>query len=206
MAKEGFYFYLPFVAAAVVFFWLYSRNPQMNYVYLAASFFIFGSLLLLFFRDPERKVPEGDDVIVSPADGKVVAIEEHDSILQISIFLSIFNVHINRIPVSGEVKRVEHKSGKFIAAFNPEASEVNERSEVEIITDRGTVKVHQIAGILARRVICRLENSQVVSKGDRFGLIMFGSRVDLFLPLSVKLEIKIGQQVKGAKSIIGRFV
>ncbi len=206
MAKEGFYFYLPFVILTAVFFFLFYRNYDINYTYWAVAFFMFGNLLLLFFRDPQRKIPEGDDIVVAPADGKVVSIEEHDGYRQISIFLSIFNVHVNRVPMAGRVNRVKVKPGKYLAAFNKQASEVNQRTEIDFETDRGQVRVHLIAGILARRIKCRVSESQTVKKGDRLGLIMFGSRVDLFIPLEVKVDINIGDKVKGAKTIIGRFV
>jgi len=205
MAKEGLYFFLPFLVIAVIFFYLFGRSLNMTYIHLGVVSFIFGCLIMLFFRDPERKLPQGDNLIVSPADGKVVKIESKSDMKVISIFLSIFNVHINRVPVSGVVHRLKYQKGKFKAAFSKEASDINERFEIEIKTDKGNVITHQIAGVLARRVVCRLREGQSVKIGDRFGLIRFGSRVDLFLPLSAELEISKGQRVKGAKTIIGRL-
>ena len=205
MAKEGLYFFLPFLIIAIVFFYLFDGSLNMIYIRFGAASFIFGCLIMLFFRDPERKVPPGDDLIVSPADGKIVNIEKNNDMKVVSIFLSIFNVHINRVPVSGIVHRLKYKKGKFKAAFNKEASDINERFEIEIITDKGNVIVHQIAGVLARRVVCRLREGQTVKIGDRFGLIRFGSRVDLFLPPSAEVEVAKGQRVKGAKTVIGRL-
>jgi len=206
MAKEGLYFFLPFLVIAAIFFYLFDRSLNMTYIHLGIASFIFGCLIMLFFRDPERKLPEGDNLIVSPADGKIVGIENRSDMQVISIFLSIFNVHVNRIPVSGVVHRLKYKKGKFKAAFNKEASDINERFEIEIKTDKGNVIIHQIAGVLARRVVCRLREGQTVKVGDRFGLIRFGSRVDLFLPLSAELEVAKGQRVKGTKTVIGRLI
>jgi len=205
MAKEGFYFFLPCLLIAAFFFYLFKHDPDMDYIYIGLAFFILGNLLLLFFRDPERKIPEGDDLIVSPADGRVLIAEETGDNLLVSIFMSVFNVHINRAPVTGIVERLDYKPGKFKAAFKKDAADVNERFEIEIKTDKGNIVMHQIAGVLARRVVCRLKKGQQVTKGERLGLIRFGSRVDLFLPASVKLEVHKGQRVKGGKSIIGRF-
>jgi phosphatidylserine decarboxylase len=205
MAKEGIFFYLPYVVLAFVFIYIIGRLPNMIWVYLGIGSFIFGCLLMLFFRDPDRPIPEGDDLIVSPADGKIMSIEKSGEMNVVTIFLSIFNVHINRIPVTGTVRRLKYKRGRFKAAFNSEASSLNERFEIEISTDKGNVIVHQIAGIIARRVVCRLQEGQSVKTGDRFGLIRFGSRVDLFLPLASEIDVKIGQRVKGAKTVIGRL-
>ena len=148
------------------------------------NFFIFGNLVLLFFRDPERKIPQEEGIIISPADGKIMLIEEVAGHRLVSIFMSVLNVHINRVPVSGTVVRLDYKPGKFKAAFNREAIDINERFEIEIKSDNGNVVMHQVAGVLARRIVCR---------------------VDLFLPSSVKVEVTKGQKVEGGKTIIGRF-
>jgi len=206
MAKEGLCFFLPFLIIAVIFFFLFNSSLNMTFIHLGVASFIFGCLIMLFFRDPERKVPSGDNLIVSPADGKVVNIENNNDMKVVSIFLSVFDIHINRIPVAGVIRRLKYKKGKFKAAFNKEASDINERFEIEIKTDKGNVIVHQIAGVLARRVVCHLQEGQAVKTGDRFGLIRFGSRVDLFLPLSTELEVAKGQRVKGASTIIGRLI
>ncbi|MCP4581358.1 MAG: phosphatidylserine decarboxylase [candidate division Zixibacteria bacterium] len=205
MAKEGIFFLIPFLIIALVFFYLFDDSRNMSWIYLGIGSFTLGCMLMLFFRDPDREIPEGDDLIVSPADGKIVGIEKSGDSNVITIFLSVFNVHINRVPVSGIVKRLKYRRGKFKAAFNSEASSLNERFEIEISTDKGNVTVHQIAGLIARRVVCRLNEGQSVSKGDRFGLIRFGSRVDLFLPLSAQIDVKKGQHIKGALTVIGRL-
>ena len=205
MAKEGFYFFLPFVALMALCFYLYYITLHFNYIYAGIIIFFVGDLVLLFFRDPQRKIPDGDGLIVSPADGRVLFVEQKKDHYFISIFMSVFNVHINRVPVTGVVKRLDYRPGKFKAAFKKDAADINERFEIEIKTDKGNVTMHQVAGLIARRVVCRLKNGQNVTKGERLGLIRFGSRVDLFLPLTAKIEVKQGQKVKGAKNIIGRM-
>ena len=198
MAKEGLVFYLPFLLLTAFFFYLFYHSSDVDYAYWGVAIFMFGNLVLLFFRDPERKIPEGGDLIVSPADGKILMAEKIGDIYRVSIFMSIFNVHINRIPATGVIVRVEYKPGRFKAAFNENAGDINERFEIDIKTDRGNIVMHQIAGVVARRVVCRLRRDQRVNKGERFGLIRFGSRVDLFLPSNVTLDVRKGQKVKGA--------
>ena len=205
MAKEGFAFFLPFVAITVIFFYLFNRQPRMIYIYLGVASYILACLFVLFFRDPQRNIAKGEDLIVSPADGKILSIEKQDGQVRLTIFLSIFNVHVNRVPVDGKVIGVRYKPGKFLAAFKKEASDVNERFEIDILTDKGKVTVHQIAGILARRVVCRLSEGQYVARGQRFGLIRFGSRVDLFMPEKTELFVKVGNKVKGGETVIGKL-
>jgi len=205
MAREGLFFFIPFFILAVACFYIFQRRPDMNYIYAGVIFFAIACCLLLFFRDPERKIPSDDDLILAPADGKIVSLKIDSKGVSIGIFLSVFNVHINRIPVDGTIARVEYKRGKFLAAFKNSASEVNERYEIEIQTNKGLVEVHQIAGILARRVVCRLQDKQDVKAGERFGLIRFGSRVNLFLPPDTQIEIQEGDRVTAGETIIGRF-
>ncbi|MCD6163051.1 MAG: phosphatidylserine decarboxylase [candidate division Zixibacteria bacterium] len=206
MAREGFIFFLPFVVIAVIFFYLFNRYTNMAFIYLGVISFVLACAFILFFRDPVRKIPAGDDLIVSPADGKILNIVDTGDQTVITIFLSILDVHINRIPVNGKVVRLKYKPGKFLAAFREAASDVNERFEIEISTDKGNVTVHQIAGVLARRVVCRLKDNQTVVKGDRFGMIRFGSRVDLFIPGSSRVDVKKGDKVKGGETIMGKLL
>jgi len=205
MAREGLYFALPFILLAGLFFYLFQDSPRMNLVYLAVSSLIIAFLLMLFFRDPDRRIPEGDGLVVSPADGKIISIERRADFFVVSIFLSLFNIHINRAPVDGIVTRVKYKPGKFRPAFQKRAAELNERFEITLKADKHTVNVHQVAGILARRVVCRLIEGQQVRRGERFGMIRFGSRVDIMLPLNTSLEVQEGQRVKGGSTIIGRL-
>ena len=213
IAREGWPFVIgSFIMTAVLFAgWYLSDNIWL----LSTTFFaIMVTLYMaLFFRDPSRKIPEGDGILVSPADGFVVGISEipdHHFLkapaIQVCIFLTVFDVHINRIPVAGRIEYINYKTGKFLSAFKEEASEVNEQTEVGLITESGVkIAFKQIAGLIARRIICKLKVGQSCATGERYGLIRFGSRVDLILPLGTKIEIKKGQHVKGGVTIIGRL-
>jgi phosphatidylserine decarboxylase len=205
MDRQGLYFSLPIAILSLLFLWLFNRTPSVIFVFLFAGGFLLACLVGLFFRDPERKIPQGDDLILSPADGTVQRIKSVNGQIIISIFLSIFNVHVNRIPVAGNIKRVVHKSGRFLAAFREDASDINERNEIEIENPGGNITVHQIAGVLARRVVCRVKEGQIVKAGDRFGLIRFGSRVDLYLPEAISIQVVKGQRVKGGLTVIGKW-
>lgn len=173
---------------------------------------VFGILLLFvtyFFRDPEREIPSDTNVVVSPADGKVVEIvTEKDPILgksfkRISIFLSVFNVHIQRMPISGKIEKVLYNQGKFLAAFNHKASLDNEQNTILISNGKTHVLVKQIAGLIARRLVCWVQSGDKLEKGQRFGLIRFGSRVDLFLPENSRITVAIGDRVEGGSSVMG---
>jgi phosphatidylserine decarboxylase len=175
---------------------------------------IFAVFNMSFFRDPERKIPDNPDAIVSPADGKVVLIEKVNEkeffnmdVMRVSIFLSVFNVHVNRSPISGKVEHFAYKVGAFLQAFRKEASVENEQTAIGIIDDKNRkVMFTQIAGILARRIICRLREGHQTSVGDRMGMIRYGSRVDVyFRENEVDLSVKINDRVKGGESIIGVF-
>ena len=176
---------------------------------LTAVFFVFH---FFFFRDPERNIPEGKKVIISPADGKIIKISEveenkylHGKVLMVSIFMSIFNVHVNRIPVSGKVEYLEHKAGKFKAAFNDKSSELNEQSLIGIKTSQTKILFKQIAGLIARRIVNNLKIGDEVQCGERFGMIKYGSRLDVFLPLSTKINVRINERVKAGETIIGEL-
>lgn len=165
-----------------------------------------------FFRDPERKIPAGDNLILSPADGKVIKIDEVDEplylkgkALRVAIFMSVFNAHINRNPVAGKVEFVEHKNGQFLAAFADTAPDVNERTEIGVHTKYGKLFFVQIAGLIARRIVCRLKTGDEVKAGERFGMIKYSSRVDLFLPLNTKLRVKLKDTVRAGETIIGEL-
>lgn len=205
MAREGLYFSLPLAVLSLIFILLFRYHPSTFLLILFMFFFFLGCTVSLFFRDPERKIPAGDDLILSPADGTIQSIKTVDGQTIITIFLSVLNVHINRTPVGGVVKRAVYKPGKFLAAFREDASEINERYEIEIENAKGNVVVHQIAGVIARRVVCRLKEGQTVKAGDRFGLIRFGSRVDLFLPESVSVQVVKGKRVKGGRTVMGKW-
>jgi phosphatidylserine decarboxylase len=167
-----------------------------------------------FFRDPERNIPTGEGLIVAPADGRVVSIAEvrsnssfGDTPTRVSIFLSPLDVHINRMPVAGRIDEVRYRPGKFLAAYKEEASERNEQNALKIVDDDGrSLGVVQIAGVVARRIVCRVKPGDRLARGERFGLIMFGSRTDTYLPRGCHLKVVEGQKVKGGETILGSFV
>jgi phosphatidylserine decarboxylase len=167
-----------------------------------------------FFRDPERRIPSGEGLVVAPADGKVVSIAGvnsgprfPDAATRVSIFLSPLDVHINRMPVAGRIEEVRYQPGKFLPAYKEEASEQNEQNSLKVIDPQERFfGVVQIAGVLARRIVCWVKPGDTLERGDRFGLIMFGSRTDLYLPRGCKLEVSEGQKVKGGETIVGRLV
>jgi len=212
LAPEGGPFVVSALVAAVISGFIGWTTHQPSFQVLAIVCTLFAAFCFHFFRDPLRIPPKGDNIILSPADGKVVFVGkvEHDPDLnapaqQISIFLSLFNVHVNRIPVKGTVKSVKYQKGQFLAAFKEEASKVNEQTSVVIQTRDHLVKVKQIAGILARRILCYLQNGEAVSLGDRFGFIRFGSRTDVVLPLEASISVSVGQKVIGGETIIGEL-
>jgi phosphatidylserine decarboxylase len=199
MAKEGYPFLFPLLLLAGLF-----SYAGMNWP--ASVLFALALFIAYFFRDPERLIPADEGAIVSPADGKIVGIAaEPDKTTRVSIFLSVFNVHINRAPVSGVVESVFYRPGKFKAAFNATASVENEQNVLVIRSGSDRIRFSQIAGILARRIVCWKRPGDSVAKGERVGLIKFGSRVDIFLPENVALSIKLSDKVQGGASVIGRI-
>ena len=164
-----------------------------------------------FFRDPRREVPQGENILVSPADGKVVDVSRSEEqrflkkpAIKISIFLNVFNVHVNRVPVAGKVVGIFYNAGRFFAANAPKASMENEQNAVVLETATGKrVVCIQIAGLIARRIICWIKEGSTLHRGERFGLIRFGSRVDLFLPIETEILISEGDHVKGGETILG---
>ena len=168
--------------------------------------------VLWFFRNPPREIPSDPSSIVSPADGRVIEIREEEGtyckerMTRVSIFLNIFNVHINRIPFTGEIMETGFIPGRYLAAMRPAASQQNYRHAVLIRTPtERQMLVVQIVGLIARRIRCWVKTGDQVTRGDRFGLIQFGSRVDTFLPLDVELRVQVGDHVKGGSSILGNF-
>ena len=178
--------------------------------WLAVPFIALGAFFAFFFRDPERVAPDHEHVALSPADGVVKFAGDAEPGVappgewkQISIFLSPMDVHVNRIPAAGTVTKVSYTPGKFLPAYRHEAAAVNERSEVWI--DRGngqTVVARQVVGILARRVVCRAHVGQTVHAGQRFGIMKFGSRMDVFLPRSATVKVTVGEAVRGGETVI----
>jgi phosphatidylserine decarboxylase len=169
-----------------------------------AVFLGLGVFSLWFFRDPDREIPSAPGLVVSPADGTVVAVTEDPEGPIVAIFLSVFNVHVNRSPIAGRVTSVSYREGRFLAAFDERAGEMNERSEILIEGEAGAVRVRQIAGLLARRIICKVKPGDRLCAGERFGLIRFGSRTDLRLTPGARIAVKVGDKVRGGASVIGR--
>jgi phosphatidylserine decarboxylase len=203
VAAEGWPFILPLAAVTIVVFLFGWKSP--GYVFLALTLFV-----LFFFRDPDRAVPEGKGVVVSPADGKVIVIKDiyepdylKQDVKQISIFLSVFNVHVNRAPVGGEVEIVKYNPGKFHVASVDKASLDNEQTAMVITNGTRKILVKQIAGLIARRIVCYAKPGDAIKQGERYGLIRFGSRVDIFLPKNAEIKVKLGDRVTGAKDVIG---
>lgn len=186
------------------------------------GFQILGLLLLLltlfvayFFRDPDRDAPQNAQVILSPADGRVVTLEKNlkeerflnSLTTRVGIFMSPLDVHVNRVPISGQVTDVQYRPGKFQAAYAAAASEVNEQNAVVIQDPQGRrVLLIQVAGMLARRIVCALQGGQRVNQGDRYGMIMLGSRVDLYCPPETELKVQVGQRVKAGETVIGEYL
>ena len=182
-------------------------NPLKVVILIAAAVLLF--LTLNFFRDPERKTPQKEGIIVAPADGKIIVIRKNltnsfvgEHCNQISIFMSPLNVHVNRIPVSGKVEYLKYYEGKFIAAFEDKASENNERMEIGIVTEKGKILFTQIAGFLARRIVNELKIGDTVTIGNRFGMIKFGSRVDIIVPDDWEPLVKMDESVSAGETIL----
>lgn len=204
VAPEGYPFIAgsACIAAAAWFFGSFTA---------AALLFVVTAFMIFFFRDPERTIPAERGVFVSPADGKVIAAERiwddryrmRQSML-VSIFMSPFDVHVNRAPSGGSVVSVAHIPGRFLAAFKPEASFGNERIITVMEGEQGTVVLCQIAGFIARRAVCRVKSGDTLNRGDRYGIIKFSSRVDVYLPDGTDLCVKAGDRVLAGSSIIGK--
>ena len=209
IAKEGRIILIPLLLITFPI-GVYAHASENHFLILLYT--ILGLLFLFclnFFRDPLRSIPSDKSVVVAPADGKVVKIEYIDdpnvgeSAKLVSIFLNVFNVHVNRVPIDGLVVSVERKKGKFLAAFNHIASDENEQIITLINNESGKYKIKQIAGLIARRILCYAEKDMMMNKGDRLGFIRFGSRTDIIMPKQLNLKVKIGQKVIGGETIIG---
>lgn len=203
-AKEGF----PFIGAATGVTLFAGWMGWMPVAVLAAGLTLFISW---FFRNPPRVIPEGPGLVVAPGDGKVIAIEEEfeprylkDRSLRVTIFLNVFDVHINRIPCEGVIEDVQYQPGLFLVASKPEATIKNEQNALMIKAASGAkVLCVQVAGLIARRIVCWVSPKDRARLGERYGLIRFGSRMDTFLPIGTKLRVAVGDRVKGGATILG---
>ena len=200
MVRDGFFYGIALVVVAILVWY------GTHFVALALFPLLIAAFMVWFFRDPPRKIPAGPGLILSPADGKVEDAEWIETTagcrVRVSIFLSVFDVHVNRVPVSGTVTRAEYREGQFLNALNAESAVHNEQTLVTIDTGEYSVSFKQIAGLLARRILCNVREGDRVERGQRMGLIKFGSRVDVLLPANVELRVRSGDRVKGGSSVL----
>lgn len=200
IAREGWPFILPLLGAALL---ALALIPVVGWCLLVLAGFV-----AYFFRDPERSIPQTPGLLLAPADGKIVAIQPQENGhaqpagTMVSVFLSVFDVHINRAPVAGTVTNVRYSAGKFLPAFRHEASAANEQNVVTFHAGDMQIVVKQIAGILARRIVCWVKSGDHVAAGERFGLIRFGSRVDILIPPEFVLHAHLGQRIRGGQSVL----
>ncbi len=202
MVRDGFLYAFGLGVVAVLLWWLTKISLLVAIPVVLALFFLW------FFRDPNRTIPSEPGQIISPADGVVTEAEWIETVtgsrLRLSIFLNVFDVHVNRAPVSGTVKIVEHRKGHFMNAMNPESVLHNEQTLVVIEGDGYDVGFKQIAGLLARRIVCNVKPGDRVERGQRVGLIKFGSRVDVLMPAEANLRVKTGMRVKGGSTVLAQ--
>jgi len=212
MSKEGLAFVIPTLIFSLLLFAVSILSQNALTLAGGLIFIILFLFFLFFFRDPERKIPEGKNLILAPADGKVILIKPFDNLefmnrggTLVSVFMSVFDVHVNRVPISGVVKYFKYNPGKFLPAFKDKASSENEQTELGLENEHGKVVLKQIAGVMARRIVCKLKQGELVKAGDRFGMIKFGSRLDLFLPENVQIKIQLNHKIRAGETIIGVF-
>jgi phosphatidylserine decarboxylase len=196
IARDAYRFLIPLMILAAVGFW-FGFNIAGGILVVLIAFVAF------FFRNPTRKISEDPRVIVSPADGKVVRLEKVGNVTQMSIFLSLFNVHVNRSPIAGRIEAVDYRPGKFMAAYHAAASRENERNIVMVSDGRINIVFTQIAGVVARRIVFWRKVGDNVAKGELVGLIRFGSRVDVLFPAGTEATVKVGDRVRGGSTQIG---
>lgn len=204
IVKEGYPFVAIGLVASIVATAIFGKT--------ALPVFLLPLYAAWFFRNPRREIPSGDGLILAPADGKILMVVEIDEqrylkrkARKVSIFMSPFDVHLNRIPCSGKIKKVFYNHGKYLAAFKEKASLDNEQNAVLLETGRGEILFVQIAGWLARRIVCYVKGGEDVQRGQRYGLIRFGSRLDLYLPMETEILVSVGERVRAGETVIARF-
>jgi len=204
VAREGYPFIVFAAFASIVL-------ALLEYDFLALLGLLLTGFVLYFFRDPERILPDAEDSVVSPADGKVILVEKifddrfvHEHVYKISIFMSVFDVHVNRVPYPGEVEKIQYGAGSFYAANTDQGGLANEHNALILATQKNfRYAVVQVAGLIARRIVCWTEKNDRLERGSRFGLIRFGSRVDIYMPQHMQVEVRSGQRVRAGETIIG---
>ncbi|MBD3297755.1 MAG: phosphatidylserine decarboxylase [candidate division Zixibacteria bacterium] len=205
MARDGWPFVIGGLFVTAIGAFLGATGAGAWYILAAAGgvatfFFVF------FFRDPARTAPTGNHAIVAPADGRIVSVTTRpDGGVQIDTFLSVFNVHVNRAPTAGRVISTDYRPGRFIAAMKPEAGRQNERQDIVMRNDVGIIRFAQIAGVLARRIVCRVGEGDELKVGDRIGMIRFGSRMEVILPPGFDAAVTVGEKVRAGETVIARY-
>jgi phosphatidylserine decarboxylase len=204
LAPEGYPFILGFLGLTILVLLFAPLGALLT--------FVLTLFMVYFFRDPERRIPEGTNVLVSPADGKVILIQKvnedkflNGDSIEVSIFMSPLDVHVNRAPCEGVVERVVHTPGRFLSAFKHEASLQNENIAMLLTTKHGKLLVRQVAGFLARRAVCRVRPGDSLQTGERYGIIKFSSRLDIYLPEKVHIKVKLGDRVKAGETVIAEM-
>ncbi len=202
MVKDGYKFaFAPLVLGVLALL--------LRWDWAAGIFLFLAAFVLYFFRDPERLAPADPAAVISPADGRVMEIVDESlgarTGRRISIFLAVWDVHVNRAPLAGRIRKVEYRPGRFLAAMRSRASAENEQNVIHLSTERGEIVFKQIAGWIARRVLCWKSEGDAVARGERVGMIRFGSRVDLWLPSEVEIVVRPGQHVAGGSTILARW-
>lgn len=202
MVKEGYYFGLPLLLLGAAAYF-------QQWTLVAAVLVLLALFVFSFFRDPERVIPSEPGAIVSPGDGRVVVVTDEEDAgrpgKRISIFLAVWNVHVNRAPEAGVITRMEYRPGKFLAAMRERASVENEQNVFTLSTDAGEMVFKQIAGLIARRVVSWKKEGERVARGERIGLVRFGSRVDVWVPKEAEILVRLGENVKGGSSVLARW-
>src|SRR6266481_775006 len=202
MVKEGYYFGVPPLALGGFSFLL-------HWHVVAVVLLLFALFVFSFFRDPEHVIPAEPGAVVSPGDGRVVVVTDEENAgrpgKRVSIFLAVWNVHVNRSPVAGTITRMEYRPGKFLAAMRERASVENEQNVFTLSTETGELVFKQIAGLIARRVVSWKKAGEKVARGERIGLVRFGSRVDLWVPKEAEIVVKVGENVKGGSSVLAMW-
>src|SRR5258707_5972564 len=198
MVKEGYYFGLPLLLLGGV-------SYLLNWTVAAVVLVLLALFVFSFFRDPERVIPSEPGAVVSPGDGRVVVVTEEENEgrpgKRVSIFLAVWNVHVNRSPAAGTIAKLEYRPGKFLAAMRERASLENEQNVFTLSTDAGEIVFKQIAGLIARRVVSWKKPGDKVARGERIGLVRFGSRVDLWVPKEAEILVKVGENMKGGSRV-----
>jgi phosphatidylserine decarboxylase len=204
VAREGYPFIVFSAFTTLV-------TALLGYEFIAVIALFLTGFVFYFFRDPERIIPDAENGIIAPADGKVILVEKifddrflHEHVYKVSIFMSVFDVHVNRLPFAGEVEKILYTAGSFYAANTDQGSLANEHCAVIISTPKNfRYAVVQVAGLVARRIVCWAEKGDRIASGSRFGLIRFGSRVDIYLPQQMQVEVRSGQRVRAGETVIG---